>query len=218
MPRAFPDEALRKFGARRSKVRKYDGIKEDVYLADFVPDENFADDLCGLGVAPEDKLIVVRTPARDALYHRFENELFDRLLEKLCREPQTKIVMLARTPEQRLMFEARYVDDPNLIFPSEVLDGANLIFAADLIVSAGGTMNREAAALGVPVATVFAGRAAAVDRWLIETGRLRHIASLEDVARLRVGKRRRASFSDATDMRRATEVRGQVADLILECR
>lgn len=226
VPRAFPDAALRRFGARQSKVganakvvskvRKYDGIKEDVYLADFAPDDDFANELRALGVAANEKLIVVRPPARDALYHRFENELFDRLIEKLCDEPHAKILMLPRTHEQRQTLETQYKHCPNLIFPAQVLDGASLIFAADLVVSAGGTMNREAAALGVPAATVFAGRAAAIDEWLIETGRLRRIASLEDVARLRVEKRSRARSSDAGTMREQRSVRGQVADLILE--
>ena len=76
VPRAFPDSALRRYGASRGKVKRYDGTKEDVYLADFTPDPNFAETLRALGVAPDDVLVVVRPPASEALYHRFENELF----------------------------------------------------------------------------------------------------------------------------------------------
>jgi predicted glycosyltransferase len=129
VPRAFPDASLRRFGARARKVRRYNGTKEDVYLADFKPDPEFNLQLRALGVESTDVLIVVRPPAREALYHRFENELF---------------------------YAAHAT--PSFIVPERALDGANLIAAADLVVSAGGTMNREAAALGVPAATIYAGR------------------------------------------------------------
>ncbi|MBC7912454.1 MAG: DUF354 domain-containing protein, partial [Pyrinomonadaceae bacterium] len=82
VPRAFPDEALRRYGARAKKVRRYDGTKEDVYLADFAPDPEFAESLREFGVEEADVLVIVRPPAREALYHRFENELFDELIER----------------------------------------------------------------------------------------------------------------------------------------
>src|ERR1700682_2724589 len=71
VPRAFPDSALRRYGASRGKVKRYQGTKEDVYLADFVPDPSFVEKLRKLGVEPGDVLVVLRPPAREALYHRF---------------------------------------------------------------------------------------------------------------------------------------------------
>ena len=212
VPEAFPEESLRSCGARRSKVRRYEGIKEDVYLADFEADPAFAPLLLEkFGVdAGRDVLVVARPPARDALYHRFENELFDELLENLIEQPRVKLLLLARTPAQFKQFEAWGRGRAKLILPREALDGANLIAASDLVVSAGGTMNREAAALGVPAATIYAGRWAAVDERLVREGRLRRIATREDAEALRAEKKTGAA------PRRAMGVRGRVADLVLE--
>ena len=210
-PESFPEEALRRFGARPRKIRRYAGIKEDVYLADFEPDARFAPLLFekfGVG-AERDTLVVVRPPASEALYHRFENELFGELLRRLLAREGVKVLLLARTGAQREELESRFRAD-NLVAPREALDGSNLIAASDLVVSAGGTMNREAAALGVPAATVYAGRWAAVDEYLVREGRLKRIATREDLDALRVEKK-----SD-TRPRRATGVRAQVAEMILE--
>lgn len=208
VPRAFPEAALRRFGVPARKVRRYEGIKEDVYLADFEPDPSFAATLDALGVAREDVLVVMRTPADFALYHRFRNDLFEELIEHLRALPRVKIVLLARTDEQRERTAARHAA-ANLILPRAALDGANLIAAADLVVSAGGTMNREAAALGVPVATTFAGRWAAVDEDLVRAGRLLRIRSREDFSALPVRKKGEAVA------RRAKGAREEVAELIL---
>ncbi|HEY0376004.1 MAG TPA: DUF354 domain-containing protein [Pyrinomonadaceae bacterium] len=205
VPRSFPAKALGRYGASARKVRRYQGTKEDVYLADFAPDPRFAGTLAALGVRAEDVTIVVRPPARDALYHRFENELFDELLARLAARADVKTVVLARTEAQR----AAYAERPSLILPRAALDGANLIAAADLVVSAGGTMNREAAALGVPAATIYAGRWAAVDEELVREGRLRRILTREDLDALPLEKKRGAQA------RRALHVRAEVADLIL---
>jgi predicted glycosyltransferase len=211
VPESFPEDALRRFGARPRKVRRYAGIKEDVYLADFEPDARFASLLFekfGVDVG-RDTLVVVRPPASEALYHRFENELFGELLRRLLAREGVKVLLLARTDAQREELESRFRAD-NLRVPREALDGSNLIAASDLVVSAGGTMNREAAALGVPAATVYAGRWAAVDEYLVREGRLKRIAAREDLDALRVEKK------GDTRPRRATSVRAQVAELILE--
>jgi predicted glycosyltransferase len=211
VPEAFPEAALRRFGAGPRKVRRYRGIKEDVYLADFEPDKGFADFLRGrFGINPQsDIVVVVRPPARAALYHRFENELFGALLGHLRARPRVKVVLLARGAGEREEFAARYGSE-NFAVPREALDGANLIAAADLVVSAGGTMNREAAALGVPAASLYAGRWAAVDEQLVREGRMKKIATREDVLGLALEKKR-----DATPRRR-TAVRAEVAELILD--
>ncbi|HEY0544196.1 MAG TPA: DUF354 domain-containing protein [Pyrinomonadaceae bacterium] len=208
VPRAFPAEALRRFGAREKKVRRYAGTKEDVYLADFAPDPRFTEILRELGVAADDVLVIVRPPAREALYHRFENELFDELIERLCARAEVKAILLARTEAQRALYLAR--ECANMIAPRAALDGANLIAHADLVISAGGTMNREAAALGVPAATIYAGKWAAIDEELVKEGRLRRISTREDLNSLPLKKKHEAVA------RRATHVRDEVADLILD--
>jgi len=210
VPEAFPAEALRRFGAGPRKTRRYRGIKEDVYLADFEPDAGFAECLRGrFGVdAATDVVVVARPPARAALYHRFENELFGALLEHLSARPRVKVVLLARGAAERESYAARFASS-NFVVPREALDGANLIAAADLVVSAGGTMNREAAALGVPAASLYAGRWAAVDEQLVREGRMKKIATRDDALGLALEKK------SGRTPRRATHVRAEVADLIL---
>jgi len=208
VPRAFPAKELRKYGASLRRVHRYEGIKEDVYLADFKPDPNFASVLRRLGIEGEDVLVVARPPAREALYHRFENELFDELILNLSSRDRVKIILIPRTDAQRTSFAERSLS--NLIMPAEVLDGANLIASADLVVSAGGTMNREAAALGVPAVSVYAGQWAAIDEALVGDGRLIRISSRAEIDGLRVNKK------TGLNARKATSVRDQVVKLILE--
>ena len=208
VPRSFPSAQLQRYGASASKVRRYDGTKEDVYLADFVANPSFADTLTEMGIAAEDVLVVARPPAHEALYHRFENTLFDQLLTRLKTIAVVKVLLLARTEPQRVEYEARGWS--KLILPQKALDGANLIAAADLVISAGGTMNREAAALGVPAASIYAGKWAAIDEELVREGRLLRLSTSDEVKSLKVAKKQ------GTNPRCATGVRADVIDLILE--
>jgi uncharacterized protein len=208
VPRVFPAGELRRFGASMRKVKRYDGTKEDVYLADFVPDPAFVETLRGLDVAGEDVLVVARPPAREALYHRFENELFDELLSDLSTRRDIKIILLPRSDTQRADYEQRKF--AKLIMPREALDGGNLIAAADLVVSAGGTMNREAAALGVPAVSIYAGKWAAIDEELVKEGRLMRLSSGEEIESLEVRKK------PVAKPRNARVVRAEVVRLILE--
>ena len=208
VPRAFPSAELKKYGASTRKVKRYKGTKEDVYLADFVPEPAFAETLLRLGITSEDVLVVARPPAREALYHRFENELFDELLAYFSSRDDVKIILLPRFDAQRKDFAAR--KSPNTIIPREALDGSNLIAHADFVISAGGTMNREAAALGVPAASVYAGKWAAIDEELIREGRLHRIQSREEISGLSVEKK------SGLNPRDATSVREQIVELILQ--
>ena len=208
VPRAFPEAALARFGASPGKVRRYDGIKEDVYLADFQSDPEFQEQLDKLGINASEVLVTVRPPAVEALYHRFENELFDQLLERLLATPSVKVVLLPRNDSQREDYSAR--GGTNLIVPPRPLDGGNLIAHSDLVVSAGGTMNREAVALGIPAASIYSGKWAAIDEQLVQEGHLRRIATAEDIRSLPVQKRGTANA------RRELQVAASVADLILE--
>ena len=175
VPEAIPPERLYRYGARR-KLARYPGLKEEYYLADFEPDPQVPADL---GLDSEQPIAVVRTPPAVSLYHRFENDLFGQVLDRL-RGAQT--VVLPRTPEQR----AELVSAGGFIVPEQAIDAQSLIAYADLVVSAGGTMNREAVALGTPVFTVFEGRPGAVDERLIAEGRL---ARLERPEQVRLAKR-----------------------------
>lgn len=175
VPDAIPPERLYRYGAR-GKIRAYPGLKEEYYLADFEPDPSILNELRLDARRP---YAVVRTPPAVSLYHRFENDLFARVLDRLA-DAQT--VVLPRTPEQRAELE----QSGRFIVPERAIDAQSLIAFADAVVSAGGTMNREAVALGTPVYTVFEGRLGAVDERLIADGRLRR---LRDPGRLEIVKR-----------------------------
>ncbi len=165
VPDLIPAERLYRYGAR-GKINAYAGLKEEYYLADFAPEPAV---LGELGLDPLQPIAVVRTPPAVSLYHRFENDLFGGVLARLR---GTQTVVLPRTAEQRAELARR----GGFIVPESAIDAQSLIAYADLMVSAGGTMNREAVALGTPVFTVFEGRLGAVDERLIADGRLRRLS------------------------------------------
>jgi uncharacterized protein len=172
VPDAIPPERLAPYGATAAKLRRYPGLKEEYYLADFAPDAAVLEEL---GLDAGDPIAVVRTPPAVSLYHRFEHPLFAQLLERL--RGRAQVVVLPRTAEQR----AELAGAGGFVVPEQAIDAQSLIAYADLVISAGGTMNREAVALGTPVWTTFEGRMGAVDEALIAAGRLRRLAHAEDV-------------------------------------
>jgi predicted glycosyltransferase len=174
VPEAIPQDRLDALGARAAKIRRYPGLKEEYYLHGFEPDESVPSIL---GVDRERVLVVVRTPPDVALYHRHGNPLFDDLLERLGRDEGIHAVVLPRTAEQRESIRTRGL--PSLVVPEHAIDAQSLVALADLVVSAGGTMNREAVALGVPVYTTFGGELGAVDETLVNEGRLRILTSTD---------------------------------------
>jgi hypothetical protein len=166
VPDAIPPQRLYRYGAK-GKIRSYPGLKEEYYLADFEPSGAVLDEL---GLDASQPIVVVRTPPDVSLYHRFANDLFASVLERLR---GTQSVVLPRTPGQR----AELLAAGGFIVPDRAIDAQSLIAHADLVISAGGTMNREAVALGTPVFTTFEGRIGAVDEQLIASGRLRRLSS-----------------------------------------
>ena len=172
VPDAIPPGRLERYGAR-GKIHAYAGLKEEYYLADFEPSTAVLDEL---GIDRSQPLVVVRTPPDVSLYHRFENPLFTGVLERLS---GTQTVVLPRTAAQRAELGA-------FIVPERAVDAQSLVAYADLVISAGGTMNREAVALGTPVFTTFEGRLGAVDEGLLREGRMR---KLDDPSQIEIGRR-----------------------------
>jgi uncharacterized protein len=167
-PDSIPPERLERYGVGPDKLVQYAGLKEEYYLSDFVADPGEFD---RLGVDREKVVVIVRPPPEVSLYHRKSNQLFPRVLERLGRNEDVSAVVIPRTLAQREhLLSARL---PSVIVPADAVDAQTLIALADLVVSAGGTMNREAVALGTPVYTTFGGRLGGVDERLIREGRLR---------------------------------------------
>jgi uncharacterized protein len=167
-PDSVPPERLRRFGVGAEKLFPYPGLKEEYYLYDFEPDP---DALTRLGVDTSRVVVIVRPPPDVSLYHRKSNPLFPKVLARLGHDGDVHAVVLPRTAAQRQLVES--LELPSLIVPPGAVEAQSLVALADLVVSAGGTMNREAAALGIPVYTTYGGRLGGVDEALIRSGRLR---------------------------------------------
>ena len=168
VPESIPADRLEHLGVRPPKLLRYPGLKEEYYLSDFEPDPTVLETL---GVDRDRVLVVLRPPPDVSLYHRHSNPLFPQTLDFLGRLEGVQSVVIPRTEEQREYVRA--LDLPAVIVPDRAVDAQSLISLADVVVSAGGTMNREAAALGVPVYTTYGGRLGGVDEELIREGRLK---------------------------------------------
>jgi len=204
-PGMIPDESL---CLKNGHIRKYSGIKEDVYVWKLVPDPSL---LAELGLSESDLIVTVRPPATEAHYHRPESDaLFERFMSRATQTPGVKIVLLPRNQKQGELARRNWpawFERAKTVIPSGAIDGLNLMWHSDLVVSGGGTMNREAAALGVPVFSIFRGAIGAVDRHLSAEGRLVLVESLADVdARIPIVKRRRKGVAEATSKRTLTQV------------
>lgn len=186
-----------------SHIFKYPGIKEDVYVTDFKPDLNIRKKF---GLDDDDIVVTIRPPASEAHYHNPESELlFDATIEFLAVQEDVKIIILPRNEKQEEQVRARWPElctVGKIIIPRNVINGLDLVWSSDLVVSGGGTMNREAAALGVPVYSIFRGTIGAVDRYLAENGRLTLLETVEDV-RTKINPIRRTKSDKNKDHNRA---------------
>lgn len=177
-----PDVVFRNGFLKHDQVLSYAGIKEDVYAPNFKPDATILDEL---GLSESDLVITIRPPATEAHYHNPKSdELFEATIEHLKQQQNVRLVILPRNDRQAASIEKLWPDlikNRTIIIPDHVIDGLELIWFSDFVISGGGTMNREAAALGVPVYSIFRGKIGAVDRYLAEQGRLTLIESVEDL-------------------------------------
>jgi predicted glycosyltransferase len=182
VPEAVPLPTIRRQGARVSKLIRYKGLKEQLYLADFEPDRDILEKV-GIDRGPEIAVAVARTAPAGAAYHRGDNSVLSRALTKLSEQPRVRTVVLARLPRQAAAISALGLDRVQVA--DRAVDSRSLMLAADLFLGAGGTMTREAALLGTPTFTLFEGRPAAVDSWLETQGKLRRLTDPAQVSNLR---------------------------------
>ena len=183
VPDAIPLARLAPYGASPQKVFRYPGLKEEYYLYDFQPDPTVLEQL---GIEKRRVVGVLRPAPHVTLYHRHENPLFDEVVKGLAGRRNVTLVIIPRTDEQRSYYAGLGLK--NVVVPERAVDGLSLIAAADFVMGAGGTMNREAVALGTPAYTMFAGRLGAVDERLIAEGRLHRAYAADDVVTRKKGK------------------------------
>lgn len=179
MPDVIPGNAM---SSKPEQVYKYPGLKEDVYVPRFSPDPSI---LGQLGISEDQIVVTLRPPATEAHYHNPEAEqLFAEALRYLSENPDVRSVVVPRNKKQGDQLREQWpglISSGSMIIPEKPVDGLNLIWFSDLMISGGGTMNREAAALGVPVYSVFRGKIGAVDKYLEKNGRLTLIEEVKDV-------------------------------------
>jgi uncharacterized protein len=198
VPETIPAEAVKNLADR---VANYPGIKEDVYVSSFEPSAGILEIL---GVRESEILVTVRPPATEAHYHNPQSEeLFAAVMNKLGDAPRVRAVLLPRNDRQKVEIMGRWAErfqSGKMIIPENAVDGLNLIWHSDLVISGGGTMNREAAALGVPVYSIFRGAIGAVDKYLSRKGRLVLVETVDDVAhRVHIEKRARPKQAELGD-------------------
>jgi predicted glycosyltransferase len=203
VPQIIPDSKELK---PKRQVLRYPGLKEDVYVPRLWPNPSVGSQV---GFEEEDIVVTVRPPAVEAHYHNPEAEtLLNATLNFLTQAPKVRVVLLPRNEDQtRTLRKAwgKWLIDRKIVIPGHAVDGVNLIWFSDLVVSGGGTMNREAAALGVPVYSVFRGKIGAVDRYLQKEGRLILIESVEDIPKTIILKRRQKNEPKICDERLALQ-------------
>lgn len=179
MPDVIPNRVMSR---RARRILKYPGLKEDVYIPRFRPDPSI---LRRLAISEDNLVVTLRPPATEAHYHNRESEkLFAEALHLLAEKPYVRVVTLPRNDRQNAQLRREWADliaARTMIIPEAPVDGLNLIWFSDLVISGGGTMNREAAALGVPVYSIFRGKIGAVDQYLAENGRLTLLENVKDV-------------------------------------
>jgi len=211
-PDVIPDSAL---SCPPDKIKKYPGIKEDIYVPDFKPDDKF---LASLGLDARDIIVVARPPATEAHYHNPEAEiLLTHFMDRALAVPGVKVVLVPRNKKQADQLQAdfsRWFEGGRTLIPRMAVDGLNLIWHADLVVSGGGTMNREAAALRVPVYSIFRGKIGAVDHQLQKEGRLILVETVEDVDRIPLRHRSRSPDAEAHSAPALAVVVNHIIDVV----
>jgi hypothetical protein len=201
LPAVLTARVLRYQGARPGKIVRFPGLKEELYIGDFEPDPQIAARV-GLAARPP-VLVVARTPPSRAVYHHFDNPLFEDALRTVCAQAGVTCVALTRHPEQVAALQALGL--PNLVVPRSAVDSRSLMYAADAMIGAGGTMTREAALMGTPTWTLFAGDTPQVDRWLEQQGRLRRLTDPAQLQGLAPSQGPRRTPADLRGRSRAIE-------------
>lgn len=204
VPEVVPDSRV---GTAKRGVARYPGLKEDVYVPKFRPDASLRKQL---GIAESDLLVTARPPAIEAHYHNPESDkLMFAALNFLTKQHDVRVILLPRNERQAATLRKEWGDSirkGKIVIPGQVMDGLNLIWQSDFVISGGGTMNREAAALGVPVYSIFRGKIGAVDRYLAENGRLVILENVEEIyskIALKRRERTRLDFSAGRDALRS---------------
>ena len=169
-PEIIPDSPIKK---ERDRVTKYPGIKEDVYVSSYSPDPTIKTEL---NMDDKKVIVTIRPPATEAHYFcEASEQLFEAAMKFLLQKEEAQLILIPRNKKQGNFVRETWpsaVASGKIIIPDHAINGLDLMWFSDLVISGGGTMNREAAALKVPVYSIFRGKIGAVDKYLSDKGRL----------------------------------------------
>lgn len=201
---------------RASEIWGYPGIKEDVYVHELLPDPSIN---TTLGINEKNVVVTIRPPATSAHYHVAKSdELFEEVMNFLTSRQDVSTVLLPRTNEQGKEIKGKWGKDilnGRIIIPSQVVNGLNLLWYSDLVVSGGGTIIREAAALGVPAYSIFGGEVGGVDESLEADGRLKMLKSVDDVhKKIILKKKRQVKLAEYNDRKTLKAVVNKISGLV----
>ncbi len=208
MPSVIPDSRLKEAGFNLKKIIRYNGLKEELYLPDFIPESGFREKL---GVPQEKFLITIRTPGMTGNYHNTQSEiLLAAILKKIQEDMRCHALLVTRTKTDK-DFAANLIDSSdNIFFLNDAVDGLQLLYASDVFISGGGTMNRESALLGTKTYSIFTGKKAYVDEWLAERGLLVFISTLDEAKNITFEK------SESKKMNSVNKnLRVEITDIVL---
>ena len=207
VPEKIPDKTLDAINLPAAKRGRYEGLKEELYLFYFQENPNFWRDFTaqnGLNISDDKILIALRPPATTANYHNAESErLLSALLRYFLGDENVFTVILPRTAEQKSEIEQLIktlnLNETNCFLIEKAVNGLDLAAHVDLLVSGGGTMNREAVLLGTPVYSIFAGKQGALDAAMEKNGLITFIRKPEDISKIKLEKKSGAEKTALTD-------------------
>jgi len=203
IPSAFPAKVLIRRGAKAANIHQFDGYKEDVYIADYEPDPDFP---AGL---PFSNFVVLRPEALFAAYVTQTRSIVPELVNSLVAH-NFNVVYLPRI-EADLRHVELVRDDKHLFVPKQALHGLDLCWYSQAVLTGSGTFAREAACLGTTAVSFFPERLLAVDRNLVNEGKVLHSRSIEEIIEYVASSSQR---DKGPNLERCKEVKCQVVSIV----
>ena len=171
-PRCIPAEKIMQFGVKRKDLIQFNGICELAHVSNFTPDPGV---LTTLGLNPDQKIVVMRPEPAKANY--FNGDRKKTIIKKILQNNSfDQCVVFPRFDEQKKVLQF-----PNTVIPEEAVDALSLMYYADLVISAGGSMNREAICVGTPAISTYPEKLLSVTRFLIDLGLKKHSVQVPQI-------------------------------------
>jgi predicted glycosyltransferase len=207
IPKIIPDERLESARINLSKVIRYNGFKEELYINNFTPEKDFRKKI---NIGNKDILIVIRPPGMSGNYHDRKSEgFFLKAVRFFLESANTVCLIVNRTDREKNFLINNFELSNKLRFLEKPVDGLQLLYCADICLSGGGTMNREAALLGTRTYSIFTGKRPYLDEYLQEVGKLKFIESDKDLESINI-----AEDYKSFELRTENNIAKEITDII----